>query len=92
MQARSMDGGMSWEVGEAPYVSPGSSGVSADEHMKPGMGVGDDLVGLLDSPGGFDFDQPDFAIMCARSGLKTGARSWFYISTDRCNTWWIAPK
>jgi hypothetical protein len=86
MQARSIDGGMTWEVGEAPYASPGKSGVSADEHMKPGMGAGDDLV-LLDSPGGFDFGQPDLAIMCARSGLKTGARSWFYVSNDRCNTW-----
>ena len=25
--------------------------------------------------------------MCGRTGLKAGARSWFYTSTDRCRSW-----
>lgn len=87
MQARSLDGGMTWDVGEAPYRSPGGRSVSADEHMAPDMGIGKDLSSLQESPGGFDFTSPDFALMCARSGLRAGARSWFYISLDRCRIW-----
>jgi len=87
MQARSLDGGLTWKVEEAPYKSPSGRGVSADEHMKPGLRVGDDLSGLQESPGGFDFSDPDFAMMCARSGLRTGARSWLYFSLDRCRNW-----
>lgn len=89
MQARSLDGGLSWDVHEAPFRSPGNRGVSADEHMKPGLGVGRPLesFGMLGSPGGFDFIHPDFALMCARSDLGAGATSWFYVSKDRCKTW-----
>ena len=38
-------------------------------------------------PGDVDFTHPDFALMCGRTGLKAGARSWFYASTDRCRSW-----
>jgi hypothetical protein len=34
-----------------------------------------------------DFTHPDFALLCARTGLHAGAVSWFYLSTDRCRTW-----
>ena len=33
------------------------------------------------------FSHPDFALMCARSGLRAGSISWFYVSTDRCHSW-----
>jgi len=93
MQARSMDGGVSWRVQPMPCRTPGDRALSADEHMLPELGV--DTV--LDDPatpnrpapcpGDIDFTHPDFALMCARSGLKFGARSWFYLSTDRCRSW-----
>lgn len=89
MQARSLDGGETWQVGPFPGKTPGGRGLSADEHMRPEMGVGQaDLEGALqDCSGGLDFTHPDFALMCARSGLGAGARSWFYVSHDRCNSW-----
>ena len=41
----------------------------------------------LPHPGGINFTHSDFAMLCARSGLERNAESWFYTSTDRCNSW-----
>jgi len=90
MQARSLDGGQTWQVQETPCRTPGKKGLSADEHMRPELRVGRALEmegAMTDCPGGVDFAHPDFALMCARSGLTTGAKSWFYISYDRCRAW-----
>ncbi len=90
MQARSRDGGHTWDVGPTPCHAPANRGLSADEHVAPGLRVGEALGGPADlpaCPGGTDFTHPDFALMCARSGLTAGARSWFYLSTDRCGHW-----
>jgi len=90
IQARSVDGGETWQVQETPCRTPGSRGLSADEHMRPDLGVGQALEtgnAPVDCPGGVDFTHPDFALMCARSGLRAGAKSWFYVSYDRCKTW-----
>ncbi|MFN2230630.1 MAG: sialidase family protein [Anaerolineae bacterium] len=88
MQARSMDGGETWETGKMPCHTPGGRALSADEHMAPELRVANVLDGELQGPlGGFDFAHPDFALMCARSGLRAGAVSWFYVSYDRCRTW-----
>ena len=38
-------------------------------------------------PGGIDFLHPDFALMCAKTGLSEGCSSFFYASTDRCHSW-----
>ena len=35
MQARSLDGGRSWDVGPTPCRTPGGRGLSADEHVQP---------------------------------------------------------
>ncbi|RKY04705.1 exo-alpha-sialidase [Candidatus Poribacteria bacterium] len=88
MQARSVDGGRSWQVGRMPCRTPGGRALSADEHVVPELGIGgiiDDE--LMEPPGGIDFTHPDFALMCARSGLAAGAKSWFYLSYDRCRSW-----
>ncbi|HEY64391.1 MAG TPA: exo-alpha-sialidase [Caldilineae bacterium] len=92
MQARSLDGGLTWEVQETPARSPGNRGFSADEHMQPELSARRALeLGLenapVDCPGGIDFTHPDFALMCARTGLGAGTVAWFYISYDRCHTW-----
>ncbi|HET7558449.1 MAG TPA: sialidase family protein [Limnochordia bacterium] len=90
LQARSMDGGESWSVTPFPGRTPGGRGLSADEHMHPGLQVAELLDGPeapAPPPGGIDFTHPDFALMCARSGLVAGARSWFYVSTNRCRSW-----
>jgi hypothetical protein len=90
MQARSVDGGQTWELQKTPCCTPGDRGLSADEHVRRNLGVGQALETAntpVDCPGGIDFTHPDFAMMCARSGLKAGAKSWFYISYDRCRMW-----
>ena len=90
MQARSLDGGQTWQTQPMPARTPGGRGLSADEHMRPDMGAGQVLAdedAPVPCPGSTDFTHPDFALMCARSGLRAGAVSWFYLSTDRCHTW-----
>lgn len=90
MQARTLDGGQTWRVVDMPCRAPGGRGLSADEHVQPGLRIGhlfaagDDLPSLSD---GVDLAHPDFALMCARSGLRAGAKSWFYVSQDRCQSW-----
>lgn len=90
MQARSLDGGQTWQVGPVPAKTPGNKGMSADEHMNDELGIGNP-DGLENAPqpcpGGIDFTHPDFALMVARNDLHEGARSWFYYSYDRCHTW-----
>ena len=90
MQARSRDGGATWEVGAFPGHTPGGRGLSADEHMEPCLGVGAAiLAGDAPAlpPGGLHLAAPDLAILCARTGLEAGVQSFFYVSTDRCHTW-----
>lgn len=93
VQARSLDGGEHWQIEHAPWPTPGNRGVlSADEHVLPGLRAAQAIAAGLDHTpapcsGGVDFTHPDFALMCARTGLGRGAISWFYTSTDRCRTW-----
>ena len=90
MQARSTDGGRTWEAAPTPCRTPGGRALSADEHQAPELHVaavleGDEAPQPLSAA--VDFTHPDFALMCGRSGLVAGAVSWFYLSTDRCRTW-----
>jgi len=90
MQARSVDGGLSWQVEPFPGRTPGRCALSADEHVNPPLKIAHAL-GAQDGPtsclGGIDFTHPNFALMCARSGLGEGTRSFFYYSLDRCHSW-----
>jgi hypothetical protein len=92
LQARSHDGGRTWQTIPTPAPSPGGRGFSADEHMVLDLRV----AVAIDSgqeplprpcPGGINFTHPNFALMCARTGLGTGTQAWFYISYDRAHTW-----
>lgn len=90
MQARSADGGHSWQIESFAGRTPGGRGLSADEHVNAPLKVADALDGPdgpQPCPGGIDFAHPDFALMCARSGLSEGTRSFFYYSLDRCRSW-----
>jgi hypothetical protein len=92
MQARSLDGGHTWEVARCPCRTPGDRGTSADEHMRADLGAGYALEhGLGNAPAPvtepIDFTHPDFALMVARTGLGAGTVAWFYTSYDRCRTW-----
>ena len=42
LQARSLDGGRSWSVGQIPRQLAGGRGLSADEHMNDGLKLGRD--------------------------------------------------
>lgn len=98
LQARSPDGGESWQIEPFPGKTPGNKGVSADEHMEehlqagPYIDTGPHAPRPLSAP--LDFTAPEFVLMCARSHLWGGARSWFYTSVDRARTWegpWALP-
>ena len=99
MQARSLDGGLTWQVGRTPCRTPGSRGLSADEHVVSDLSSEQALERGMDNmpadpPAGIDFSHPDFALMCARTGLGAGTRAWYYTSADRCHTWdgpWKLP-
>ena len=90
LQARSLDGGITWEVSEFPGESYGRP-ISADEHVNADLTLEKYLENhpeaLLPPPGGIDFTDPDFAMMCGRTGLDAGTVSFFYYSTDRCQSW-----
>ena len=89
MQARSLDGGESWQVEAFNGYVPDGRGLSADEHMGPGLRLSEVMdaqtATLPSEP--LNFAQPDFALMTARTGLARGVFSFFYLSTDRCRTW-----
>ncbi len=85
MQGRSTDGGETWTVSETPCRLPGTGTLSANEHGQDKQTQQDDTS--YSTPQRVNFEHPDFAMMCSRSGLKAGAQSWFYTSTDRCHSW-----
>lgn len=93
VQARSLDGGETWAVEGTPWPTPGNRGVlSADEHVERVLSAAQAIELGLDNqpgpcPGVVDFTHPDFALMCARTGLGAGTVGWFYTSTDCCRTW-----
>ncbi len=85
MQARSLDGGETWTVAETPCRLPGKGTLSADEHGQNQHKS--ETADAYESPRRVNFAHPDFAMMCSRTGLTAGAHSWFYTSTDRCQSW-----
>jgi len=99
MEARSLDGGQTWQVRQAPFDTPGGRALSADEHVIDELSLARALeegrpVWPQPCPGGMTFTDPDFALMCARTGLGAGTQAWFYTSRDRCRTWdgpWALP-
>lgn len=89
-QARSLDGGQTWSIEEFPGKLRENCGLSADEHLQPELRLEyalaqEDIVNPLTTPIGFT--HPNFSLMCARTGLDEGVRSFFYISYDRCHNW-----
>ncbi|MDF2721152.1 MAG: Prabable sialidase [Paenibacillus sp.] len=88
MQARSVDGGESWESIPMPLHTPVGS-LSAGEHMTEELAAlqkSQQLeVNYVQEP--IDFAHPDFALMFAREGVVGGSKSWIYTSSDRCHSW-----
>jgi hypothetical protein len=88
--ARSRDGGRSWNHERFEGSIPtGAETLSGDEHVDPGLQIGprltdDDFVPLTEP---IDFDDPETIVLCARTGIVRGARSWFYVSRDRARSW-----
>ena len=92
MQARSLDGGATWQLEPMNAPAPGGRALSSDEHMQPELRLAQALEeGLPPQPAPvvqpIDFGREGLAILCARTGLGAGTRSWFYTSVDRCRTW-----
>ncbi len=73
-----------------PWAHAEQPRLSADEHMNPHLWVANALDAEnapVACPGGINFTHPDFAMMCAKTGLRAGVKSWFYVSYDRCKSW-----
>lgn len=92
MLARSLDGGLSWKTENFSGCTPDNRGLSADEHVSSELSAKHALKMKMENiptscPGDINFTHPDFALMCARTGLGAGTVSWFYVSYERCKTW-----
>lgn len=89
MQARSLDGGLSWQSEAFNGQRPGGRGLSADEHMGAGLRLSELMHAgsAAVPPQPLDFTASDFAFMAARTGLGRGVFSFFYVSYDRCHNW-----
>lgn len=91
LQARSLDGGITWQVAPFPGPVPGGCPLSADEHVVPELRLATYLqehpTALLPPPGNIPFSHPDFALLCARTGLDAGTLSFYYYTLDRCHSW-----
>jgi hypothetical protein len=89
-QARSFDGGLTWQDEPFTGIVPGGTSLSGDEHVvpelqsQPNIDVARDLTPL---PAPIDFTDPETIVMCARTGLDRGSISWFYVSRDRARSW-----
>ncbi len=89
MQARSLDRGATWQLEAFHGDRPGGRGLSADEHLAPGLRLAEVMSGASASrpPQPLNFQRPDSALMLARTGLARGVFSFFYQSTDRGRSW-----
>lgn len=89
-QARSLDGGLTWQ--DEPFTGhiPHGQSLSGDEHVVDALQIGPKLNPHADLPAlqtPIDFTDPKTIVMCARTGLGGGAVSWFYVSRDRAHSW-----
>lgn len=89
MQARSVDGGETWRIEDFNGMRAGKRGLSADEHMGDGLRLAEvmDAKSAIVPPQALSFRHRDFALMVARTGLKRGVFSFFYVTYDRCRSW-----
>ena len=89
IQARSLNRGAAWQIEDFNGMRPAARGLSADEHMAAGLRLDEVMTATTAPPPAqpLSFQQPDFALMVARTGLKPGVFSFFYISADRCRSW-----
>lgn len=71
LQARSLNGGKTWNVTPFPGNVPGNRPLSADEHVLPELSLeaflAKDDSQLLRCDGGIPFSHPDFAMLCGRT-------------------------
>ncbi len=89
-QARSINGGQVWINEYFGGNRPDNRGLSADEHMNPELKLSNllDLNDHIRYPTqAIRFTHPNFALMCARTGLEKGATSFFYTTTARWTNW-----
>lgn len=89
-QARSLDGGQTWQTEAFLGTIPHGETLSGDEHVVDALKIGPKLNVEIDLPplkSPIDFTDPETIVMCARTGLEAGAISWFYVSHDRARSW-----
>ena len=92
LQSRSLDGGRPGRPSAPRRTRPVGAGFPPMSTWSRNCGSRSAIeLGLeplpAPCPGGIDFTHPDFALMCARTGLGGGTVAWFYYSYDRAHTW-----
>lgn len=90
VQARSFDGGRTWDIEGFPGVIPGDSEtLNGDEHVQQHLKAGPHLRPSDFSPptSPYAFDDPETIILCGRTDLERGSVSWYYASRDRGTSW-----
>ncbi|WP_168735937.1 sialidase family protein [Cohnella fermenti] len=87
MQARSLDGGLTWQSEAMPLRTPGNRGLSTGEHRDGDSDAAEEENAPVPYPGEVRFDDPNFALLFARGDITGESKSWFYTSTDRCHSW-----
>lgn len=89
-QARSLDGGLTWQAEPFQGQVPGALSLSADEHLirllkaGPNVDPARDLT-TLRTP--IDFSDGEQIVMAARTGISGHSVSWFYVSDNRARSW-----
>ncbi len=87
---RSRDGGRSWHREPFTGAIPGGvTTLSGDEHVDPPLKAGPKITApdFMPPTRPIDFTDPETLVLCARTDLAAGSRSWFYVSRDRTRTW-----
>jgi hypothetical protein len=90
VQARSLDGGLTWQAEPFCGSVPGARNLSADEHVTKDLEAGpnvDPAFDLITLPTPIDFADGEQVVMAARTGISGRSVSWFYVSKDRARSW-----
>ena len=90
VQARSRDGGLTWEAEAFQGSVPGARSLSADEHVEQSLKARGKITPARDlhplaTP--VDFMDPELIVLAARTGISGQPTSWFYISGDHARSW-----
>lgn len=90
IQARSRDGGLTWQAEQFKGHIPGALSLSADEHVEQRLKAERNVVpsrDLSSLSAAIDFSNSETIVLAARTGVSGQPTSWFYVSDNRGHSW-----